>query len=174
MMRIFIIFSVFFYSIPFFTFATVSGWESQNEFIIIRNAEDEGREPMSPLEIKDLVDLENYCRDILASDKNIKLIKVSPGVAQINYEYPAKIMGLVPVRAVARAFIDYNDAVEMKLPWYDMFLKKKPDLRLNQKESDLSKLRLDGLEMDIQKQAWSIQLLTNMLKKRSEAYQHPI
>lgn len=118
--------------------------------------------------IHDIDDFENFAENILSQDLSISRIKLASTSLELDYETPGKLFGVIPVKITAKAIMDNEYRVKVKFPWYAVFIKKAVGLKLKESESDLSKLQIAELKNELQKQAWSLQLLSSILKKHSD------
>ena len=100
----------------------VRGWDPEKKEEIV------GR----PEETKTPADLKVYIEALTLSDAAIKGITLREGVAEIATSEPGKLFGFIPVSMSSNVAVDFNlkdttaDPVDVnvKLPWWSMFVKK--------------------------------------------------
>lgn len=152
----------------------LSGWNSDKKEIIIEpDSADSSMlidvASISPEIITSVKELELFAKNIISQDSNIKFIKLASGSTEISYQYAGRFLGIIPAKIRAVVSVDNNYRVKVKFPWYRKFIKETAGMTLNDKESDLSKFQFYNFKNELQRQAWSLQLLSNILKNKNES-----
>ena len=157
----------------------VRGWNPDKKEIIVGPIL-AGNDPpvievvLDPTSITSLEELEAFAANLANQDSNIKLIKLTSESIELDYQYEGRLFGVFPIKAWTRAFIGNDNRVKLKNPWYDIFIKKSIKYELSDSESDLSKLQIQGLQNELQKQAWSLQLISNIMKTKHDTVKNSI
>jgi hypothetical protein len=74
--------------------------------------------------VKSEHDLEDFMHHKAKADMHLKGVEVKDGKVEVKYAQPAKFFGFMKTTINARASVDAKDTVEVKYPWYHIFMKK--------------------------------------------------
>ncbi len=72
----------------------------------------------SEAELKALVE------SVIASDANVKVIKIENLTTTVDYQYEGKFLGIIPIKPILKASVGADGNVSVKYPWYSMFVKR--------------------------------------------------
>jgi hypothetical protein len=82
------------------------------------------REVDTAAKVKSEHDLEDFMHHKAKADMHLKGVEVKDGKVEVKYAQPAKFFGFMKTTINARASVDAKDTVEVKYPWYHIFMKK--------------------------------------------------
>lgn len=161
---------------------SVRGWDmTEKKEIVVRaierssKGEEENEDARvmtvaaSEVQIDSVEGLQILAESIAESDSSVRLVKIIPDAAEIDYAYEGRLLGIIPIRPVLKASVDANGSVKVEFPWYEFLVRRTAPVTeeeiKTEAESELAALEADhGLEA----QAKAVVALSNVLKVKHE------
>lgn len=79
----------------------------------------------SPMKVHSAHEFEHFVEHKAKADERIKGVDLKDGKIEVEYEESAKLFGFIPMMVNAHATGDAKGTIEVKYPWYHIFMKKK-------------------------------------------------
>ncbi len=119
-------------SIPVENKVVVRGWDPEKKEEIVVSPETLAEDShdtritiVNPATVGTVAEFEDFARSLVRADSSITLIKLAASSTELEYMGEGALLGIIPLRPLVRVSIDQNENVEVKYPWYGVFLKKK-------------------------------------------------
>ena len=156
------------------TKVTVRGWDTEKKEEIIDNSQN----------IKTSADFKTYIEAVVLNDDAIKGIKVNKDTIEVESKEHGKLFWFIPVEMISKVIVKYTltDStedvadVDVKFPWWHIFVKKLndgPDAMETKIKADLSSsawFKIDNSDTitDASKASQTLEVISNTLKVQHE------
>jgi hypothetical protein len=119
---------------------------------------------------RNVEELEEYSEALTQSDPNIEKIVLTESTVELDYRFPAKLLGILNLEYTYQAEVDKLGRVKVKLPWWLFLTRNNADdvsLELEENlstEGDDAQMANIDLQNTLQKQQQTLQTLSNVMK----------
>jgi len=95
----------------------INGWDDEEKKDFLQAVKEHAQ-------VESGQELENLARGVLLEDKNVKSIEASAEKVIIEYEMPARFLGIFNTSLIAHAGVARDGTVKVTFPWYSFLFKK--------------------------------------------------
>jgi len=126
-------------------------------------------------QVKSGQELENFAKGILLKDENVKSIQVDEEKVKIEYEMPARFLGIFNTSLVVRAEVIQDRLVKVAYPWHSFLFKKLVAVSDIESETKAILPEIDDEVLVLfETRAFTIETLSNIMKVKHDTAKNSI
>ena len=134
----------------------INGWDDEEKKDFLQAVKEHAQ-------VESGQELENLARGVLLEDKNVKSIEASAEKVIIEYEMPARFLGIFNTSLIAHAGVARDGTVKVTFPWYSFLFKKLVSANDIKSEAEENVPEIDDEVLVLfQMQAKTIKMLSNI------------
>src|SRR3989344_1081258 len=137
----------------------IRGWDEKKKSDFLETVKEHA-------EVKSKQELENFAKGVLLEDENIKSVKADEESVRVEYEMPARFLGIFNTSLVARTEVANDGSGKVDYPWHSFLFKKLVSANDIKSEAEENVPEIDDEVLVLfQMQAKTIKMLSNIMKK---------